>query len=147
MEFVYLPFPSVSVLPLVFSLVISLCEARNKTTSPFSFLIGTISSRHQNGIPGEQQKIPPSVTYRYCIIADENIGQRSSHDDVMRWDHFLQYWPFVRGIHQSLVDSPHKEPPTQGFDVSFDVSPKKNCCTNSQIAIDLRFHDTHVIAQ
>ena len=26
------------------------------------------------------------------------------------WKHPLHYWPFVRGIHQSLVDSPHKGP-------------------------------------
>ena len=30
------------------------------------------------------------------------------HDDVIKWKHFPCYWPFVRGIHQSLVDSPHK---------------------------------------
>ena len=32
----------------------------------------------------------------------------SSHDDVIKWKHFLRYWPFVRGIHRSPVDSPHK---------------------------------------
>ena len=30
------------------------------------------------------------------------------HDDVIKWNHFLRYWPFVRGIHRSLVNSPHK---------------------------------------
>ena len=30
------------------------------------------------------------------------------HDDVIRWKHFSRYWPFVRGIHWSLVNSPHK---------------------------------------
>ena len=30
-------------------------------------------------------------------------------------------WPFVRGIHRSPVDSPHKAPVTQSFDVFFDV--------------------------
>ena len=30
------------------------------------------------------------------------------HDDVIKWKHFLRYWPFVRGIHQSPVNSPHK---------------------------------------
>ena len=29
-------------------------------------------------------------------------------DDVIKWKHFLHYWPFVWGIHQSLVNSPHK---------------------------------------
>ena len=32
----------------------------------------------------------------------------SLHDDVIKWKHFPRYWPFVRGSHLSLVDSPHK---------------------------------------
>ena len=31
-----------------------------------------------------------------------------SHDDVTKWKHFPRYWPFVRGIHRSPVNSPHK---------------------------------------
>ena len=31
-----------------------------------------------------------------------------SHDDVIKWKHFPRYWPFVRGIHLSPVNSPHK---------------------------------------
>ena len=30
------------------------------------------------------------------------------HDDVIKWKHFPRYWPFVRGIHWSPVNSPHK---------------------------------------
>ena len=32
----------------------------------------------------------------------------TSHDDVIKWKHFPRYWPFVRGIHRSPVNSPHK---------------------------------------
>ena len=35
-----------------------------------------------------------------CILQD--------HDDVIKWKHFPRYWPFVRGIHRSPVNSPHK---------------------------------------
>ena len=31
-----------------------------------------------------------------------------NHDDVIKWKYFPCYWPFVRGIHRSLVNSPHK---------------------------------------
>ena len=31
-----------------------------------------------------------------------------NHDDVIKWNHFPRYWPFVRGIHRSPVNSPHK---------------------------------------
>ena len=30
------------------------------------------------------------------------------HDDVIKWRHFPRYWPFVRGIHRSPVNPPHK---------------------------------------
>ena len=30
------------------------------------------------------------------------------HDDVIKWKHFPRYRPFVRGIHRSPVNSPHK---------------------------------------
>ena len=33
---------------------------------------------------------------------------RWHHDDVIKWKHFPRSWPFVRGIHRSPVDSPHK---------------------------------------
>ena len=32
----------------------------------------------------------------------------SCHDDVIKWKHFPRNWPFVRGIHRSPVNSPHK---------------------------------------
>ena len=32
----------------------------------------------------------------------------SYNDDVIKWKHFARYWPFVRGIHRSPVNSPHK---------------------------------------
>ena len=39
----------------------------------------------------------------------ENITNTiAAHDDVIKWTHFLRYWPFVRGIHRSPVNSPHK---------------------------------------
>ena len=30
------------------------------------------------------------------------------HDDVSKWKHFPRNWPFVRGIHRSPVNSPHR---------------------------------------
>ena len=31
-----------------------------------------------------------------------------THDDVIKWKYFPRYWTFVRGIHRSPVNSPHK---------------------------------------
>ena len=33
---------------------------------------------------------------------------KQNHDDVIKWKNFPCYWPFVRGIHRSPVNSPHK---------------------------------------
>ena len=41
------------------------------------------------------------------------------HDDVMTRKQFLHYWLFVRGIHQSQGDSPHKVQVIQTFYVFF----------------------------
>ena len=31
-----------------------------------------------------------------------------SHVEIIKWKYFPRYWPFVRGIHRSPVDSLHK---------------------------------------
>ena len=36
------------------------------------------------------------------------VDGKSMHADVIKWKHFPRYWPFVRGIHRSPVNSPHK---------------------------------------
>ena len=37
-----------------------------------------------------------------------HIYECRTHDDVIKWKHFPHYWPFVRGIYRSTVNSPHK---------------------------------------
>lgn len=56
-KYICLPTSCSEISPLIFLFVMSLCEARNSTTFPFSFLIGTISNKHQNGDPEIKWKI------------------------------------------------------------------------------------------
>ena len=42
------------------------------------------------------------------IKAISHTFRSIDHDDVIKWQHFPRYWPFVRGIHRSPVNSPHK---------------------------------------
>ena len=35
-------------------------------------------------------------------------NSRQTHDGVIKWKYFPRYWPFVRGIHRSPVNSRHK---------------------------------------
>ena len=38
----------------------------------------------------------------------DRVKINKNHDDVIKWKHFPRYWPFVRRIHRSPVNSPHK---------------------------------------
>ena len=40
--------------------------------------------------------------------AARHNGDICCHDGVIKWKHFPHYWPFVRGILRSPVNSPHK---------------------------------------
>ena len=42
------------------------------------------------------------------VIGQAMVWTTDIHDDVIKWKHFPRYWPLVWGIHQSLVNSPHK---------------------------------------
>ena len=42
------------------------------------------------------------------VVSLVRSHDRRRHDDVIKWKHFPRYWPFVRGIHRSPVNSPHK---------------------------------------
>ena len=36
------------------------------------------------------------------------VFKQGKHDDVIKWKHFPRNWPFVREIHRSPVNFPHK---------------------------------------
>ena len=41
-------------------------------------------------------------------IVNYSALEEVMHDDVSKWKHFPRHWPFVRVIHRSPVNSPHK---------------------------------------
>ena len=47
-------------------------------------------------------------THIWYIHIYASLGLSMMHDDVIKWEHFPRYWPFVREIHWSPVSSPHK---------------------------------------
>ena len=64
------------------------------------------------------------------------------HDDVMKWKHFPRYWPFVRGIHRSPVNSPHKSQWRWALMFSL-ICAWINGWLNNREAGDLRRHRAH----
>ena len=65
---------------------------------------------------------------------------KATHDDLIKWKHFLRYWPFVRRIHQSPVNSPHKGQ-WRGALVFSLICTRINGRVNNGEAGDLRRHE------
>ena len=69
-------------------------------------------------------------------------GILSARDDVIKWKHFPRYWPFVRGIHRSPMNSPHKD--QWGGALMFSLTCARiNSWVNNGEAGDLRRHRGH----
>ena len=82
--------------------------------------------QYKECITGHRNKSVERVSYLYhgssytfhvdakiaaCLVANER------NDDVIMWEHFPRWWPFVRRIHRSAVNSPHKWPVTRTLDI------------------------------
>ena len=65
-----------------------------------------------------------------------------NHDDVIKWKHFPRFWPFVRGIHRSTVNSPHKGQ-WRGALVLSLICAWVNTWVNNGEAGDFRRHRAH----
>ena len=64
------------------------------------------------------------------------------YDDVIQWKHFPRYLPFVRGIHRSPVNSPHKGQ-WRGALMSSLICAWINGWVNTRNAGYLRRHHAH----
>ena len=60
------------------------------------------------------------------------------HQDVIKWKHFPRYWPFVKGINRSPVNSPHKG--QWRGDLMLFICAQTNVWANHPDAGDLRRH-------
>ena len=64
------------------------------------------------------------------------------YDDVIKWKHLPRYWPFVRGIHRSPVNSPHKGQWRGALMFSL-IYVWINAWAKNRYAGDLRRHQVH----
>ena len=83
----------------------------------------------------------PLPTLR-CPLLTVPTHTRSIHDDVIKWNHFLRYWPSVRWIHRSPVNSPHKGQ-WRGALMFFFICAWINGRVNNCEASVLRRHRSH----
>ena len=66
----------------------------------------------------------------------------ADHDDIIKWKHFPRHWPFVREIHRSPVNFPHKGQWRGGLMFSL-VYAWINDWVNNREAGDLRRQHGH----
>ena len=82
--------------------------------------------------------------FRY-ISHNAIFGQNEAHNimmNVITWKHFPRYWLFVRGIHRSPVNSPHKGQRRGALMFSL-ICAWTNRWVNNREAGDLRCHRAH----
>ena len=78
--------------------------------------------------------------WKLCLTRGCSNG--NAHDDVIKREHFPCYWPFVRGIHRSPVNSPHKGQ-WRGALMFSVMCASINGWVNNHEAGDLRCHCAH----
>ena len=87
-----------------------------------------------------------SISYGHCIASRNhshwNMEENAPHDDVIKWKHFPRNWPFVRGIHWSPVNPPHKGQCRGALMFSL-ICVWINGWVNNHEAGDLRRYHTH----
>ena len=78
--------------------------------------------------------------YSICtLLGDKRLQTTVHHDDVVKWQHFPRYWPFVRGIHRWPVDSPYKGQ-WRGALIFSLICAWTNSSANNRDAASLRSH-------
>ena len=82
-----------------------------------------------------------TLLVRLHVSGDCDLGI-FSHDEVIKWKHFPRYWPFVRGIHRSPVNSPQKGQWRGALMFSL-ICAWINDWVNNREAGDLRRHRAH----
>ena len=81
-----------------------------------------------------------TMHYRQVLAFYENGS--TLHDDVIKWKHFPRYWPFVRGILRSPVNSLHKGQ-WRGALIFSSICVWINSWVNNRDAGDLRRYCAH----
>ena len=126
-----------------------LFRRRSKRTAKL-YIIGPLWAESTSDwcIPCTEGQLCGNNVHASCImviyheIASHTLCSCLQHADIIKWKHFLHYWPFVLGIHQSLVNSPHKGQQCRALMFSL-IRAWTNGWVNNQDTGDLRCHHAH----
>ena len=108
--------------------------------------VGPMDSNIKNTIRHKADKPSPEPMLRYMmpfqITMPKWADLKGYHDDVIKWKHFPHNWPFVQGIHRSLVNSLHKGQ-WRGALIFSLICASINGWVNNGDTGNLRYHCTH----
>ena len=87
-----------------FLLKLQMCSANKDTLIAYSTIRSSVTSYNSSSMG--------RITLDYTIT-EATLSRDATHwlrlnYDVSKWKHSPRRWPFVRGIHQSPMNSPHK---------------------------------------
>ena len=93
------------------------------------------------------QTWPLEMKWNFVVMSRVSLDwaiRRIIHDDVIKWKHFSRCWPFVRGIHRSLANSPRKGQGQWRGALMFSlICTRINGWVNNREAGDLRRYRGH----
>ena len=87
-------------------------------------------------------KQPDLLTFPSLVPYVRSKELLNHYDDIIKWKHFPHNWPFVRGIHRSQVNSPHKDQWCGALMFSL-IGTQINSWVKNGKAGDWRRHRTH----
>ena len=106
-------------------------------------------STDRGGLSSQRTNNAENNYCKECLVSPQVIivipalhTIKYENDDVIKWKHFPRYWPFVRGIHRSPVNSQHKGQ-WRGALVFSLICAWMNGWVNNSEAGDLRCHRAH----
>ena len=110
----------------------------------FMILLGTRKKSSERFGPSkwQQRNWLPVKLNQNCPKWSFPRGWVNQHDDVIKWKHFPRYWPFVRGIQLSPVNSPHKGQWRRALMFSL-IWVRINGWVNNRETSDLRHYSAH----
>ena len=104
------------------------------TQTWLKFLVIDVDRKGWGQSRGAESRLP--CLWRQLVPAERPgqplhwiLRENPKHDDVIKWNHFLRYWPFVQRIHRSPV--PTQRPVTRSFGVFFYLCLNKRLSKQS----------------
>ena len=116
---------------------------------PIFFRVASLALGQTYDCPSACEVIPKDMGNIDQFSSTTNTTKREPclvcnmpHYDVIKWNRFPRYWPFVRGIHRSPANSSHRGQ-WRGALVLSLICAWTNGWVNNRDAGDLRCHRSH----